>query len=997
MPIVKDYLGYTQKWKKEYGEKTIVLMQCGSFFEVYAAKNKEGQFYGSDIVAFSTICDMIIAPKSKMFHNKDQVHMAGFGLAQLDKYVKKLQEAGYTIAVYLQDVQGKNTTRSLSEIISPGTFFSQEPDTMSNVSMCIWLEHTRANKVMPESVTAGVSTIDIYTGKTTLHQSTVAYHHNPSTYDEVERLVAIHRPSECLIVSNLEDNVARDVISFVGLDDTKTHIVKRNDKKSDMGMKAKNADRQVYQMETFRRFYPNLSEEVVVTAIMQTHSVAVQGFVLLLDFVHSHSPQLTSQLEPPTFETHSDRLLLANHSLRQLNIIDDSRHSGKLRSVGALLNNCATVMGKRKFMYDLHHPVTDTEFLTASYDHTADILESGRWEDYRHSLSGMRDLEKLKRKLVINKVTPRDLASLAGDIKTIVGLAEGAQGEDFYDYLRGNGDPITSGNALLKNLSDTFNLEICMTIDDMSSEKLSNTSPSNLAFVRRGVNSKIDDLLDECLDSRLRLDAMANALSGIVGNVEKSSKTRNFVKIHETPKSDPVLIATKRRAGLLKHQLAKLESLDISIEYSCHDSTKKTVVLKAGELEFGSLGSNKKDELITSPQIKSLANRVQKAADELVFELIGFYGKYISTFAHLSDLDAAIQFATNIDVLHCKAYIARKFNYCKPAVVSECAKSFVSFTGIRHPLIEHIQTSELYVTNDLTIGLEASDNMDGLLLYGTNAVGKTSFIKSVGVAIVMAQAGLYVPCASFRFAPYTALFTRILGNDNLFKGLSTFAVEMSELRTILTLADSNSLILGDELCSGTESDSALSIFTAGLESLHEKESTFLFATHFHEIINFEEIQALNRLTMMHMEVTYDQERDVLIYDRKLRPGAGNSMYGLEVCKSLNLPQVFLRRAHDIRTKYNATTQGVLSAKGSHFNARKLGGNCEICKTKKATEVHHLQHQAEARGDNSYIGSFHKNHPANLMNICDDCHDTIHKDHGQHRVVRTTDGYELASI
>ena len=968
MPIVKDYIGYTQKWKKEYGEKTIVLMQCGSFFEVYAAKNKEGAFYGSDIVAFSNICDMIIAPKSKMFHNKDQVHMAGFGLAQLDKYVKKLQEAGYTIAVYVQDVQGKNTTRSLSEIISPGTFFSQEPDTMSNVSMCIWLEHTRANKVMPESVTAGVATIDIYTGKTTLHQSTVAYHHNPSTYDEVERLVAIHRPSECLIVSNLEDNTARDIISFVGLDDTKTHIVKRGDKKSDMGMKAKNADRQVYQMETFRRFYPNLSEEVVVTAIMQTHSVAVQGFVLLLDFVHSHSPQLTSQLEPPTFETHSERLLLANHSLRQLNIIDDSRHSGKLRSVGTLLNN---------------------------YDHTADLLDSGRWEGYRHSLSGIRDLEKLKRKLIIKKVTPRDLASLAGDIKTIVDLAEGAQGENYFDYLRGNGDPITSGNALLKNLSETFNLDICMTIDDMSSDKLSNTAPSNLAFVCRGVDNKIDELLDECLDSRLRLDAIANALSGIVGNVEKSSKTKNFVKIHETPKSDPVLIATKRRAGLLKHQLAKMTSLDISVEYSCHDSTKKTVILKADELEFGSLGSNKKDELITSSQIKTLANRVQKAADELVFELICFYDKYIASFEHLDDLNTIIRFATNIDVLHCKAYIAHKFNYCRPSVVGECAKSFVSFTDIRHPLIEHIQTSELYVTNDLTLGM--NESIDGLLLYGTNAVGKTSFIKSVGVAIVMAQAGLYVPCSSFRFAPYTALFTRILGNDNLFKGLSTFAVEMSELRTILTLADSNSLILGDELCSGTESDSALSIFTAGLESLHEKGSTFLFATHFHEIINFEEIQALERLTMMHMEVTYDQERDILIYDRKLRPGAGNSMYGLEVCKSLNLPQVFLRRAHDIRTKYNATTQGVLSAKGSHFNARKLSGNCEICKTKKATEVHHLQHQADARGDNSYIGSFHKNHPANLMNICDDCHDTIHKTQGQHRVVRTTDGYELASI
>ena len=110
-------------------------------------------------------------------------------------------------------------------------------------------------------------------------------------------------------------------------------------------------------------------------------------------------------------------------------------------------------------------------------------------------------------------------------------------------------------------------------------------------------------------------------------------------------------------------------------------------------------------------------------------------------------------------------------------------------------------------------------------------------IKSVGIAVIMAQAGLYVPCSSFRYSPYTRIFTRILGADNIFKGLSTFAVEMSELRAILNQADENSLVLGDELCSGTESDSALSIFTAGLEHLHAKKSTFLFATHFHEVLS----------------------------------------------------------------------------------------------------------------------------------------------------------------
>ena len=122
----------------------------------------------------------------------------------------------------------------------------------------------------------------------------------------------------------------------------------------------------------------------------------------------------------------------------------------------------------------------------------------------------------------------------------------------------------------------------------------------------------------------------------------------------------------------------------------------------------------------------------------------------------------------------------------------------------------------------------------------------------------MAQAGLFVPAAEFTYCPYNTLFTRILGNDNIFKGLSTFAVEMTELRTILQMADNNSLILGDELCSGTESDSALSIFVAGLEDLHQKECTFLFATHFHEIVKYSEIEALDKLKMFHMSVIFDQ-------------------------------------------------------------------------------------------------------------------------------------------
>ena len=186
----------------------------------------------------------------------------------------------------------------------------------------------------------------------------------------------------------------------------------------------------------------------------------------------------------------------------------------------------------------------------------------------------------------------------------------------------------------------------------------------------------------------------------------------------------------------------------------------------------------------------------------------------------------------------------------------------------------------------------------------------------------------------------------ILGNDNLFKGLSTFAVEMSELRTILTLSDENSIVIGDELCSGTESDSARSIFTTGVEWLHNSKATFMFATHFHEINDYEEMSCLERVKMMHMAVTYDKQKDLLIYDRKLRDGPGDNMYGLEVCKALNLPDEFLSRAHAIRMKYDPKTTNILAQKKTRYNAKKLKGSCEICGA-AGEEVHHLKHQASA--------------------------------------------------
>jgi len=361
-------------------------------------------------------------------------------------------------------------------------------------------------------------------------------------------------------------------------------------------------------------------------------------------------------------------------------------------------------------------------------------------------------------------------------------------------------------------------------------------------------------------------------------------------------------------------------------------------------------------------------------------------------------LEKMAEYVMMADVLQCRSVVARENRYCRPVIELTVGSndsvsnggtegSFMKARGLRHVLIEHIQKNETYVPNDIELC------GTGILLYGTNAVGKTSMIRAVGIATIMAQCGFFVPCSQFVYKPYMSFYTRILGNDNLYKGLSTFGVEMSELQVILKNADAGSMILGDELCSGTETQSALSIFVAGLMDLHAKGSSFIFATHFHEIVKYDEIVELDRLALKHMAVHYDREQDCLVYDRVMRDGPGDNMYGLEVCKSLHLPTAFLDQAFAIRNKYFPEKEGTLGMKVSKYNAQKIRGMCEKCGTELSTETHHLAEQANADLDGFIVGTaVHKNHVANLMALCEKCHLEIHRTVKKVVKKKTTKGY-----
>jgi len=221
-------------------------------------------------------------------------------------------------------------------------------------------------------------------------------------------------------------------------------------------------------------------------------------------------------------------------------------------------------------------------------------------------------------------------------------------------------------------------------------------------------------------------------------------------------------------------------------------------------------------------------------------------------------------------------------------------------------------------------------------------------MKSVGIAVIMAQSGLFVSAASMRFSLIDKLFTRIISKDNLYKGLSTFAIEMLELKNIFNRATKNSLILGDEISHGTETTSALAIVASAIKRLHSFGSYFIFATHLHQLTELKIIKDLENLIFLHLSVSYDEENDRLIYNRKFEIGSGDTLYGLEFAKALHLDKEFLDDAYKIR--------------------KELTGEL-------IEDVHHIKPKADAKG--GFIEHFKTNHKYNLIPLCKKHHDMVH--------------------
>lgn len=963
--FVEEYFNATNECFQKFSSKTIVFMQNGVFFELYgykvAEQDKEAsELQGSLIEPISKLCGLNVSLKKGTIPSipNANVYMTGIRDYVLESMISTITNAGYTMAIYIQKINDtgktKKITRVLDKVYSPGTFLSPNDNDTKNTTnyiICVWF-HTYNNSSGKQFI-YGISAINIVTGESFLLERETTFDITPSTFDEIEQILSIYNPSELILISPFEENIMHSIIQYMSVANMVTPYII-----SSQSVIAKKCTTQTYIHYLLSIYYGDDTFHTVPE--FSTNIIATQSFSYLLYFIRERNPNVIHKMQLPFFLNTMQTVRLANHTLSQLNIID-SEDKHEFSSVLQLLNKCVTVMGQRCFTKQLTSPTFEVEWIEKEYKMIAFLLESNQVDmlhPLRQILKGLPDLDKMIRQLIIGEISPNTFYQLHTGLTKIRQFHECIQLlNPLYDYIKPNYRYSNWMHTIRYSLAY---LSSCLHI-------------SNCNGVYKTINKWIiQPLYSSELDSKTTLFQLYKTEFNTF--LQQFNK---YIKLALHLDSDVCKESYSESTGYtIQMTVAKSNTIKYAILNGNTNASLKLIVINdktfdLKDITFYSLTKSiaeVRHPLLNEIQenLVALSQEINDLSSQLYKQII----QNIQTSTVVKELEDISSFITKTDVIVNKAYLSKKYNYCQPTIDKSRTESYIQTVQLRHALIEHIQQNELYVANDISVGKEER----GILIYGTNAVGKTSLIRALGIAVIIAQSGMFVPCSAMTYVPYRSIMSRIIGNDNIHKGLSTFAVEMLELRTILRYSDEHSLILGDELCSGTEQESANSIFVAGLQHLYRAKSSFLFATHLHDIVHFDEISQMEpALVCKHLSVIYDNELDCLVYDRILQPGSGDRMYGLEVCKSLHLPPAFLNEAFDIRNKY----YGVSKDKKTTYNANKIRGMCEICGTQMASETHHLQEQKNANED-GFIGTIHKNHTANLASVCNKCHLDMHQ-------------------
>jgi DNA mismatch repair protein MutS len=303
-------------------------------------------------------------------------------------------------------------------------------------------------------------------------------------------------------------------------------------------------------------------------------------------------------------------------------------------------------------------------------------------------------------------------------------------------------------------------------------------------------------------------------------------------------------------------------------------------------------------ERFVTPELKEVESRILGADERskaLEYEL--FLKLRDNVLEYLSQMQESARAIATIDALAALAEVARLFGYCRPAISNERR---IQIRDGRHPVLDQKLTEEKFVPNDCLVDGEENRL---LLITGPNMAGKSTFIRQVALIVLMAQIGSFVPAAEAEIGIVDRIFTRVGASDDLARGQSTFMVEMNETANIVNNATDRSLIILDEIGRGTSTFDGLSIAWSVAEYLHDKvHARTLFATHYHEMTEL----AVVCSGVKNYNVAVREWNDQIIFLRKIRPGAADKSYGIQVARLAGLPPDIVGRAKEILSNLEAS-------------------------------------------------------------------------------------------
>lgn len=922
--IIDDYIEYTNVYNAKYGDKCLVLMQVGSFYEVYSISDDTSGF----IYTIADICNIQISKKNKALAEVSISNplMAGFPIHSIKKFTSMLLNHNYTLVLIEQVSDPPCPQRKVTEILSPGMNINIE-NKKNNYMMVVYYEY---NNDLP---VAGISGIDLSTGNTFVYEAGSTISDPEYTNDEVFRLITTYNPCEIVILSDkhYDESKKNYLIKNLNLSNILTHY------KWDTYEYVSQMTKIVYQNTILEKAFVKKNMLSISESInVERYYFGRIALCCLLQFAYEHNADIIKQLNNPEIINDTSFLHIEYNSAVQLNILGLYKNDKPLIDI---LNRCNTSFGSRAFRDRLLNPIVNIDELNKRYDDIEYLMHHNRFQYVSKYLGNVLDLERLKRKMLIQKMNPQDWYGFHNSIEYCLRILE-----EYYQ---------TESVAEFKDMVDYY--ENILDVEEANKYNI-NDIKGNI-FVE-GVHSDLDTWVHEFKNAYKVICQINEKINNL------SDGDATACKIDYVEKDGYYITMTKRRFETAKKQ--------------------EPVFMKEFQTKCLSTSNNVK---IVNNDINAASRKMDRLQHDISKNATLYYKDFVSTFVkkYGNTIDKLKILITNIDISCCNAKNAYEFRYYRPHVVNDNI-SYIKADNIRHPIIERINDDVEYIGNNIELNVK---NKNGILLYGINSAGKSSLMKSIGLNIIMAQCGMFVASESLEYCPYKHIFTRISGMDNIYKGMSSFMTEMTELRNILQRCNQNSLVIGDEICNGTEAVSALSIVAAGIETLVNKKAGFIFATHLHDLTNINVVKRYinDYIGVYHIHISIDSDNRI-VYDRNLKEGKGIDTYGIEVCKSLDMPNDFMKTAESIRKEICGYSNLLSNPSRSKYNNNVYMTVCYIC-NKEANDTHHIHYQSKS-DDSGFFTNFHQDTKHNLIPLCKECHDK------EHSGVIKIKGYKMTS-